>query len=390
MNQTATNRVQSLDLLKGLVMVIMALDHVRDYFHESAFLFDPTDPLQTHLPLYLTRWITHFCAPAFSLLAGISAYLVGTRKTTNELSAFLIKRGLWLILIEVTVMTFAWYFDVHFHLINLIVIWSLGISMVILAGLVHFSLRNVLAFSLITIFGHNLLDYFHFDNNILWALLHTPGVFHLSEGTGLFIFYPILPWAGVMALGYYFGSLYNKKYDPQKRHKLLSRIGYSAIALFIIVRLINQYGNSNHWQSFETAGQTLFSFFNPSKYPPSLTYLLMTLGPTFLFLAKADSIKGKVVEFFSVYGRVPFFYYIIHVYVIHLLALAVAQFTGFGWQNMIFTSWVTESPQLKGYGLNLGLVYIIWIAIVILLYPLCKKFGAYKLGHKEQWWLSYF
>ena len=390
MNTIVSHRIESLDLLKGLVMVLMALDHTRDYFHNAAFVFDPTDPLLTDVPLYFTRWITHLCAPAFSFLAGISAYLVGRRKSRKELSSFLLKRGLWLVVIEITVVNFSWYFDIHFSFVSLLVIWSLGISMIILAALIHLPSKMILLFSLIVIFGHNLLDYISVEKSILWSILHERGAFVLSDEMELLIAYPIIPWVGVMSLGYYFGSFYRKDLEPQKRQRLLSQIGFLAVVLFMLVRFINLYGNPSHWKSFETLQQTLFSFFDPLKYPPSLSYLLMTLGPTLLFLAYAEKWKGKAVEFFSVFGRVPFFYYIIHIYIIHLFALFLAQMTGFGWQKMILTDWVTNSKDLVGYGLDLWLVYLIWIGVIMMLYPLCKKFGAYKLGHKEKWWLSYF
>lgn len=390
MNKAASKRIHSLDLLKGLVMVIMALDHTRDYFHNAAFLFEPTDPLLTDVPLYLTRWITHFCAPAFSFLAGLSAFLVGKRKSRKELSSFLLKRGLWLVIIEITVVNFSWYFDIHFSYVTLLVIWSLGVSMILLAGLIHLPSKLILIFSLIVIFGHNLLDTLHFENSILWSILHKEAGFTLANGTQMYIAYPILPWVGVMSLGYFFGSFYNRDMAPKNRRDILKITGIATIILFFIVRMANHYGNAHHWQNYDVMLQTVYSIFNPAKYPPSLSYILMTLGPTFLFLAYAENWKGKIIEFFSVFGRVPFFYYIVHLYVIHFLALLLAQFTGFGWRKMILTDWVTESESLKGYGVDLWLVYLIWVGIIILLYPICKKFGAYKMGHKEKWWLSYF
>lgn len=390
MNKTTSKRILSLDLLKGLVMVIMALDHTRDYFHNAAFIFEPTDPLLTDLPIYLTRWISHFCAPAFSFLAGLSAFLVGKRKSHKELSSFLLKRGLWLVIIEITVVNFSWFFDIHFSSVMLLVIWSLGISMILLAGLIHLPSKLILIFSLIVIFGHNLMDGIEFEHSILWSLIHKEGGFTFANGMYMFIGYPILPWAGVMSLGYYFGSFYNREFQPKKRQDILKILGFAAIVLFIVVRMMNGYGNSSQWQNYDTTLQTLFSIFNPAKYPPSLSYLLMTLGPTFLFLSYAEKWKGKIVEFFSVFGRVPFFYYIIHLYVIHFFALLFAEITGYGWQKMILTDWVTETESLQGYGVDLGIVYLVWVGIIILLYPLCRRFGAYKMSHKEKWWLSYF
>jgi uncharacterized membrane protein len=384
-----SKRIESIDLLKGLVMVIMALDHTRDYFHFSAFYFDPADPTQTTLPIFFTRWITHFCAPSFSFLAGLSAFMVGRRKTKQQLSGFLFKRGLWLIVIEFTIVNFGWYFNIHFNNFDLIVIWSLGISMILLAGLIHLPQRLILIFSLLLIFGHNLLDHIHFKENFIWSVLHEPGLFKITNSVNLFVGYPLIPWIAVMSLGYYFGSFYDKSYDPRKRKNIFNIIGLSAIILFFILRWINLYGDPYGWAWHDSFSKSLVSFLNPCKYPPSLQYLLMTLGVAFLFLANAENLKGKLVNFFSTFGRVPFFYYILHLYFIHLTALLFAQLAGLGWQKMILLNWVGEDPALKGYGFSLWVVYLVWMAIILLLYPLCKKFDKYKLNHKEKWWLSY-
>lgn len=389
MAQTKLNRIESLDLLKGFVMVIMALDHTRDYFHFNAFFFDPTDPEKTNTILYFTRWITHYCAPAFSFLAGVSAFLVGIKKTKKELSSFLLKRGIWLIFIELVVVNFSWYFDIQFGTISLLVIWSLGISMLFLAALIHLPLKYILLFSMVLIFGHNMLDYLTVEKNIIWSIIHEFGFFTLENGKILVVGYPIIPWIGVMSLGYYFGSFYKASVDPLKRQKIFKIVGVSAVITFIVIRLVNSYGNPNHWKEYDTVLQTLFSFLSPLKYPPSLTYLLMTLGPVLLILAYTEKAKGKFVHFFSVFGKVPFFYYIVHIYIIHFFAMVFAWVTGFGWQKMIVTGWVTESEVLKGYGLSLGYVYVIWIAVVLLLYPMCKKFSVYKQNNKDKKWLSY-
>ncbi len=389
LHATVKYRIESLDLLKGMVMVVMALDHVRDYFHAPAFLYDPADPSQTTLPIFFTRWITHFCAPAFCFLAGISAFLVGIRKPKKELSAFLLKRGIWLVFIEMTIVNFGWYFDIYFRSPGLLVIWSLGISMIVLAALIHLPRTVILIFSCVLIFGHNLLDNVHFDGNYLWAILHEMTLFKYSGNYKLYVDYPVIPWIAVMSLGYCFGALYDKSYDANKRKKILNSIGFSAIVLFIILRGINLYGNPSKWIQFDEFSKTLISFLNPSKYPPSLLYLLMTLGPALIFLANAENLKGRLVIFFSTFGRVPFFYYILHLYLIHIIALVFAQLTGFGWQKMILDGWIGDVPLLKGYGFSLWVVYLVWVAVILLLYPLCKKFDRYKTNHKEKWWLSY-
>jgi len=389
MNSTSKTRIESIDLLKGLVMVIMALDHTRDYFHSSAFLFDPTDPTQTSLFLFFTRWITHFCAPAFSFLAGVSAFMAGRRKTTGQLSGFLFKRGVWLVLIDLTIVNFAWYFDIHFHTLDFFVIGALGVSMMVLAGLIYLPRKYILLFSLVLIFGHDLLDHIHYPGNILWSMLHDFSIFKLSDTLQLYVGYPLIPWIAVMSLGYYFGSLYDPSVDPITRKRLFNRIGIAALVTFMVVRWINVYGDPIGWKSYDTISKTLISFLNPNKYPPSLTYLLMTLGVVFLFLANSEKLRGRVVRFFSVFGRVPFFYYVIHLYLIHLTALVFAQLSGFGWQKLILPGWISEQPGLKGYGFDLWVVYLVWIGVIVSLYPVCKKFDTYKMNHKEKWWLSY-
>jgi uncharacterized membrane protein len=386
---TTQHRIASLDLLKGIVMVVMALDHVRDYFHAPAFFYDPNDPTLTSLPIFFTRWVTNFCAPVFCFLAGTSAFLVGMRKSKKELSSFLLKRGAWLIFIEMTIVNFGWYFDIHFHSPGLLVIWSLGISMIVLAALIHLPQKAIVVFSILLIFGHNLLDEIHFPGNYLWAILHEEAMFKYSETFRLYIAYPIVPWIAVMSLGYCFGSLYNRAFDTVKRKKILLIIGCSAVVLFFILRGLNVYGNPSQWVQYDTWWQTLISFLAPAKYPPSLLYLLMTLGPALLFLAMAENTKGWLVRYFSTFGRVPFFYYILHLYLIHILALVAASITGFGWQIMILPDWIGYVPALKGYGFPLWVVYGIWVTVILLLYPFCRKFDSYKSRHKEKWWLSY-
>ncbi len=382
-------RIQSVDLLKGLVMVIMALDHTRDYFHYSAHFFDPTDPMQSTLPIFFTRWITNFCAPGFSFLAGLSAFMVGKRKTQNELSGFLLKRGLWLVFIEIAVVSFGWRFDTNYTMIGLQTIWSLGVSMIVLAALIHLPKKIILAFSCILIFGHNLLDTIHFPGNFFWSMLHERNRFEWIPGHFVGTAYPLIPWIAVMSLGYCFGSLFDSTFDPVKRKKILNGLGSGALILFITLIVINEYGDPVRWTNYGDFSKTLMSILNTTKYPPSLLFLLMTLGGTLLFLANAEGLKGKIVDYFCTFGRVPFFFYIIHIYFIHFLALFAAEFTGYGWQKMILIKSVTKVEELKGYGFNLIIVYLVWIAVILLLYPLCKKFDRYKQAHKEKWYLSY-
>ncbi|MCR9017088.1 DUF1624 domain-containing protein [Aquiflexum gelatinilyticum] len=386
----ANQRISSIDLVKGLAMLIMALDHVRDYVHAPAFLFDPADPTQTTLAIFFTRWVTHFCAPAFSFLAGMSAFMVGKRKSLNELSGFLLKRGIWLIFIELTIVGFAWYFDLSFGTFGLLTIWSLGISMVVLAGLVYLPKKFILIFSIVLIFGHNLLDNIQLDDSILWAVLHRLNIFMLSENLMFVVGYPMIPWIGVMALGYWFGTYYNKSVDSSKRKLTFNMVGICAIILFVVLRWTNVYGDPVLFQQYDRLSQDLVSFLNPSKYPPSLLYLLMTLGGTFILLANSEKWKGKAVDFICTFGRVPFFYYIIHIYLIHLIAIGLASLSGFEWKkNMILAAWGAIENPLPGYGFPLWVVYAVWISVILLLFPVCKKFDQYKQGNKDKWWLSY-
>ena len=384
-------RISSIDLVKGLAMLIMALDHVRDYVHASAFLFDPADPEQTTLAIFFTRWVTHFCAPAFSFLAGLSAFMIGKRKPKNELSGFLLKRGLWLVVIELTVINFGWLFDFSFGIILLQVIWSLGISMIVLAGLVYLPRKVILIFSLILIFGHNLLDPISLDNSIAWALFHKLNIFMLSENLMFVVGYPIIPWIAVMSLGFCFGDFYDKSVDSSKRRQRFNMIGIGAIILFVVLRWTNVYGDPVLFQQYDSPGQDLVSFLNPTKYPPSLFFLLMTLGGTLLLLANSEKWKGKLVDFICTFGRVPFFFYIIHIYLIHLIAIGLATLTGFEWEiNMVLAAWGAIENPIPGYGFPLWVVYVVWISVILVLFPLCKKFDSYKQSNKDKWWLSYF
>jgi uncharacterized membrane protein len=389
MNTIAKQRIQSIDLLKGLAMIVMALDHVRDYFNYSAFLFDPADPMQSNLPLFFTRFITHFCAPIFSFLAGVSAFMVGKRKTKPELSSFLIKRGIWLVFVEIIIICFGWLFDIHFSSIVLQVIWSLGVSMLFLSAVLFLPRVYILWISLILIGAHNLFDSVHISGSLLWSILHEGGIIPISKSTTLIIGYPLIPWIAVMSLGYYFGAFYDSSVEMSKRKSIFIRIGVSSICLFFVLRFTNLYGDANYFKNYGSLSIDIISFFNPTKYPPSLLYLLMTLGTAFILLAYLEKFKGKVVDFFCTFGRVPFFYYILHIYLIHAIAMLCAQLTGFGWASMILPTWVSYSPNLKGYGFPLWVVYIIWVAVIFMLYPICLRYDKYKQAHKEKWYLSY-
>lgn len=391
--QRKSKRIQSIDVLRGLVMVIMALDHVRGYFHSEAILSDPLD-LETTTPfLFMTRFVTHFCAPVFIFLTGTSASLYGQNRTKNELSKFLFTRGLWLIFVEIVIMNFLWWFDPSYSFINLQVIWAIGLSMIFLAVLIYLPIKIILLLSLFIVFGHNLLDTITVEGNrfssILWYIFHQKKDLFLENGHMVSFYYPILPWIAVMALGYSFGFLYHKNYDANKRKKTLLILGFSTISLFLLIRVINLYGDMVPWSRQKDLIFTILSFLNVSKYPPSLLYILVTIGPTFLVLYLLEDIQSKVTDFLLVFGRVPFFYYVLHVFFIHSAALLTLFVLGKDWRLMIFDSTSFTTNKLATYGYSLGIVYLVWVLIVALLYPLCKKYMRYKLNNPQKWWLSY-
>lgn len=382
------SRIQSIDLLRGVVIIIMALDHVRDYFHADSLRFAPGDLAQTTPFIFFTRWITHFCAPVFVFLAGTSVFLSGQRKTKRQMSKFLVTRGLWLIILELTVVNFAWSFNIKLPFIGVGVIWVTGISMIVLAAIIHLRFKLGLVLGLILVCGHNLLDNIHFDG-FIWSVLHEPKIFRIDESHMLRVTYPVLPWIGIMILGYCFGRLYTNDFTVENRKKWLLIIGSGAIALFILIRAINIYGDPVAWSNQSSVAFTLLSFLNTTKYPPSLLYILMTLGPAMLFLAFTERMPGGLALGIIHFGRVPMFFYILHLYLIHFIAMFAAEFSGFNWADMILQRRTWIDPQLKGYGFSLGITYLIWVGIILLLYPLCKRYDRYKSAHKEKWWLSY-
>lgn len=386
-------RIESIDLLRGTVMIIMALDHVRDYFHNSAFLHSPEDLNHTNIILFFTRWITHFCAPVFVFLAGISAYLYGTHKTKKELSVFLFTRGLWLVFAELFILSLFRTFNPSYHFFNLQVIWVIGVSMIFLSAMIYMKRSLLFLTGILLIACHNLLDNVHVPGNnvpaFLWALVHQPGFFTFGNFT-FHVHYPAIPWIGIMAIGYCCGSLFNREYDPEKRRTILLSLGLTVTSLFIILRYINTYGDPSHWSAQNSFAFTVLSFLNVSKYPPSLLYTLMTLGPALIFLALTEKPLKAFTKKITVFGRVPMFYYLLHIFLIHLFALIAAVISGYKWTAMILTTMIYRSPSLKGYGFNLLTVYVVWVALIFMLYPVCKWFDSYKRTHRSgQWWLSY-
>jgi len=386
------NRINSIDILRGCIMLIMALDHVRDYFHEQALIAQPTNLLTTTPQLFFTRWITHYCAPLFLFLSGISAFLSGQRKTKKELSVFLIKRGLWLIVAEIFIMTFILSFNPKYSLILLIVIWAIGWSMIILGLLLHTSYTVIAIVGIILVFGHNITDYLPPINNaatevFLRIFVSGSGTAYPFAGRTILFAYAILPWTGIMLLGFTFGQLYKAKFDAIRRKKILLWSGIGAIVLFIVLRFINHYGDPAPWSSQKNGLFTFLSFINTTKYPVSLQFTCMTLGPGLIALALLDNIKDGWFNFVKVYGKVPLFFFAGHFLLAHLLCVIAFFATGHTTDQIVDTN----SPfffRPVEFGFSLRTTYLIWLQVVLLMYYPCKWYGRYKEMHRK-WWLSY-
>lgn len=373
------SRLESIDLVRGLIMVVMALDHARDMLGSSHF--DPTDLSRTTPLLFFTRLATHLCAPGFLLLAGTGAFL--SRKPGPELSRFLLIRGLWLVLVEVTLVKLAWTFNVDPRQTALQVIWAIGWSMVVLAALVHLPLPAAGAIGVLLISAHNL-----FDGVTVGALIGPSRQWSGSMRDWLIailhvqrfpVIYPLIPWIGVMALGYALGPLF--ELEPARRRRALVWLGLALCAAFVALRACNRYGDPHPWSHQPSSLYTALSFLRTEKYPPSLDYLLMTLGPLFLLLAAAEKVRWAPL---AVLGRVPFFFYLAHLYLLHALAVALGVATGFG-ARALLVGW----PWFPGgFGLSLGGVYLAWALVVVALYPACRWFAHLKASRREAW-LSY-
>ncbi|MCD6063590.1 MAG: hypothetical protein K0R82_1501 [Flavipsychrobacter sp.] len=386
MQATHSKRVISIDILRGIVMVIMALDHTRDFFTD--FYHNPTDLQHASTPMFLTRWITHFCAPVFVFLAGTSAYLsLSKGKTKKEASLFLLTRGIWLLVLEMTVVRFGWMFNLDYTQVVVQVIWVIGWSMIFLAGLIWLPMPAILTVAAVIIAGHNLLDGVRAsdlgEEAMWWNFLHEFGFLNF-DGWGIMVIYPLIPWIGVMAMGYCFGTIFRK--EEHERNKWLYTIGIGAIAAFIMIRFSNVYGDPHPWTTQPTWWRTVLSFINCEKYPPSLLYLLMTIGPAITALPILEKASNKIGKFFTVYGRVPMFYYILHIYLIHAMAIVVALLL-----NVPVGDFVDNERLFApkpGWGFSLPWVYAYWLLAVAVLYLPCHWFMRVKANNKK-WWLSY-
>ena len=372
-------RILSVDMLRGMVMIVMALDHIRDY--TSIYHFAPTDLTQTTIPLFITRWVTHFCAPVFMFVAGVGVGLGEINgKSRKQLSHFLWTRGLWLVLLELTVVKLGWTFNFTNHTIYLLVIWALGMSMITLAVLIYVPKKWLLIFGLIMVFGHNLLDGINPKSfgslSFLWKILHVQSTFYLGHLEFL-AYYPVIPWIGVMALGYVFASYY--RLEAKIRQPKILLLGAVTTLLFLVIRGSNSYGDMSPWSVQSTMGMTIVTFFNVTKYPPSLSYLLMTLGPSIMLLAVFERIKGTISDFLIVFGRVPMFFYIVHLYLIHTLSVLLGWYQGFSLGEMA-NDFEVFPPN---FGIGLVGTYVYWIVLIVLSYFLCTSYITFKKGRKH-------
>jgi uncharacterized membrane protein len=395
------NRIQSIDVLRGLVMVIMALDHIRDFLYKADLskaadaALDPTNMKTTFPLLFFTRWITHFCAPIFVFLAGTSIYLMCQRKPKKELSGFLIKRGLWLIFLELVVITFGWTFNPFYNLFILQVIWAIGISMVLLGLIIHLPYKIIFAAGLIIVAGHNMMDIPTVSAGLKGTMLadliyfSNFSVYAINPSQYFIIVYSFLPWTGVMLLGFCFGKLYENGVDALWRRKVLLQLGFALLLIFVLLRFSNLYGDPLPWSAQPRgAVYTFLSFLNLNKYPPSFLFICMTIGPGILFLALMEKVQNKFTSVMNIYGRVPMLYYIFHFYIIHLIVVIVFFAQGFGQADIIPKEGIPFFFKPNGLGFGLWGMYAVWLLVIIILYPICKKYNQYKSTH-SQWWLSY-
>ena len=386
-------RIASIDFLRGLIMVIMALDHTRDYFHIGAMTSTPTDLSTTTPLLFFTRWITHFCAPLFLFLSGISAFLNGQNKTKKELSIFLIKRGFFLIVFEIVVMNLILTFNPAYNIIFLITLWAFGWSMVILGLLIRTNAITIAIIGTILFFGHNLLDKIVLDPNsistaIINILLTSKGnAFPIGGGHIILVGYTILPWASIMLLGYSFGHLFSNTIEAQKRKRFFLFAGLGIITYFLLMRGINMYGDPNPWATQKNSLFTFLSFFNITKTPPSLLFGCMTIGPGLIVLSFSENLKNKFSQIVMVYGKAFLFYFAGYFLLLHLLLVIFFYATGHTNSQIVDP----ESPFLfrpTAFGFSLRYVYLLWIAVVAIMYYPCKWFYKYKKSHNS-WWLRY-
>jgi uncharacterized membrane protein len=383
-------RIDSIDLLRGLIIIVMALDHSRDFFGD--FAASPTDLSTTTAALFFTRWITHICAPVFFLLTGVGARLMLGRVEKKALSRFLLTRGLWLLVLEVLVMRFALQFNLDYRVTVITVLWGLGWAMITLSALIWLPLWSIAAFGVVLVAGHNALDGIDPGTlgvlSPLWMVLHQPGIVLNTGHVLVEVSYVLIPWVGVTALGFVLGGVY--RWSALSRQRFLWRLGIGLVAGFLVLRFANVYGDPLPWAWEKSPLWTVMSFLNTNKYPPSLLFLMMTLGPAILLLRVFDGGTPAPLRPALIIGKVPLFFYVVHFYLIHALAV-VASYVRFGTVREVF-----QSPDLghfpfsapPGWSLGLPMVYLVWIVVVVTLFPLCRWYAGVK-RRRDDWWLSY-
>lgn len=384
-------RINSIDFLRGLVMVIMALDHVRDFVHITALTQEPLDLTTTTPSLFMTRWITHLCAPTFVFLSGTSAYLsLQNQQNLQENRRFLFTRGLWLIFLNFTVVNFGIFFDISFGVLFSQVIAAIGFGQIILALIIKMNPRLIGVIGLFIVFGHNLFQNMAFEQssslNLIWSILMKVKYYQITPNFAYLTSYPYIPWTGIMLAGYGFGTFFNQ--SVPNRQRLFLKIGLGALALFIVLRAFNWYGDPKPWLVQKNNVFTLLSFINVTKQAPSLLFTLLTLGISVLLLSIFEPIKNKFTDLISVYGKVPLFYYLIHWYLIHAVAILIYLSQGYSFSALQFNGFNFGHP-LNGGGLELFGTYLTWIGVVAVLYPICQWFWQYKTRNKDKIWLRY-
>ena len=389
-------RIQSVDVLRGAIMMLMAIDHIRDYVARSAQQFLPTDLTRTTLAIFLTRWITHFCAPVFMLTAGLGAYLWMTRghHSKGELSRLLISRGIWLIGLEVTILRLILLSQISFtaNPVILMILWAIGVSMIALAGLVYLPIRVIAAVSIAIIALHNLFDGVSAQRfgraAWIWDILHQQGLFTF-HGVNFVTAYPVLPWIGVVAGGYCLGTVF--EWDAHRRRSFLIRMGLALTGAFVVVRAVNIYGDPQPWSHQSSPVFTILSFLNVRKYPPSLDFLLMTLGPAMVAMAWLEKFHFRFTNPLIVFGRVPFFYYGAHLLLAHLIEIGM-NFVRYGGKSFLLIAPPAMGSPSKlfpnDFGFPLWTVYLVWVVVLLLLYPACLWFARLKQRRRD-WWLTY-
>jgi uncharacterized membrane protein len=380
-------RLESIDLIRGIAMNLMLLDHVRDFF--SNVTFNPLDPQKTWLALFLTRRLSNFAAPLFVFLAGISAYILVARgKSKREVSRYLIIRGIWLIILELTLVHVGWTMDPRYHIVNFQAIWTIGWSMIILAGLIHLPMSIIALFGAVNVLLHNLLDKIPLESfgawKWFWAALHVPTTAHPWPNMDVIVLFPLIPWVGVMALGYVFGQLFFL--PAEVRRQWMLRIGMGLMVAFFIIRATNFYGDPRPWSMQAEPLRTAYSFLFCQKYPPSMLYLFIQLGPMILLMPFLEGHSNRFTAQLAMFGRVPLFYYIAHLYVLQLMATVACYFQHGQLQfGFVFFLLPPGNKLPTGYGYNLPGVYLAWLIAALLLFPLCHWFAQLKQRSRNPW-----